>query len=417
MTSELTSVQTEALRRFAKMRVGAAFMEQGMGKSRVAVELANLRHKRIDALLWVCPFSVKGTVEAEAAKWGLSVPARFVGYETISQSDAAYLELLDWVKGRRVMVVADESSFIKNSEAKRSERMVAIRRHCPYALALNGTPLTRDLWDIKNQMDWLDPRIIDCTSRQYREKYFVKHEYGVKGTPAYRVWYEDYATNIHHLRSLIAPYVIEAKFDFELEEFELDEFAALSDDARTAYKKVKDDFFTEHLSMSEADTLDIYRLLDNLARTVALDPERHENIAKNITGRCIVFCQYLAELNGIASHLGEHLVLTGDTSAPDRERILAEFRTGDVPLLMTYGVGSFGLNLQDANVLHLASEGFDYGRTQQAKSRIRRLGQKHPVTYFRYESGTGIEQMIRLNLSQKDVLAGLVRKEFSASSL
>lgn len=62
-----------------------------------------------------------------------------------------------------------------------------------------------------------------------------------------------------------------------------------------------------------------------------------------------------------------------------------------------------------------ASEG--YGRTEQAKSRIRRLGQQHSVTYFRYDSGTGIEKMIRSNLSQKDVLAGLVRHEFSASSL
>jgi len=396
------------------MKVGAAFMEQGMGKSRVAVELANLRQHRIDALLWVCPFSVKGTIEAEAKRWGLRVPLRVEGYETISQSDGTYLELLDWVQARRVMVVADESSFIKNWSSKRTERMGNIRKHCPYALALNGTPLSRDLWDIKTQMDWLDPRIIGMNSRQYRSRYFVRHESGKPGTDTFRVWYEDYDGNIGHLRSLIAPYVVEGRLGFDLGISELHYDLSMGDEAHTEYADTRDKFFEQHYDLEHAPELDIYRLLGDLGRVVALDPMRHKQIASNVSGRCLVFCQYLAELEGISGHLpGEPLVMTGDTPEADRDDILERFRTSDVPLLMTYGVGSFGLNLQAASVAHLASEGFDYGRTEQARSRIRRLGQTQPITYVHYSSGTGIEDLVKANLSRKDALAGLVRKHFT----
>lgn len=417
MTSqpELTAPQKAALTRFAKMRVGAAFMEQGMGKSRVAVELANLRRERIDAVLWVCPFSVKGTVEAECAKWGLEVPLKVVGYETISQSDGTYLELLDWVKSRRVMVVADESSFIKNVKSKRTERMSTLRRHCPYALALNGTPLTRDLWDVKTQMDWLDPRIINATSRQYKRRYFVEHSRTVwtNGCEEKRYWYTTYTANITHLRSLLEPYIIEGRLDFDRQETSFTRRAPLSPDSSELYDKTRDDFFAEHEDFGSADTLEVYKLLGALQRVVALDPSRHKAIAGYISGRCIVFCQFIEELRGIAGHLGEHLVITGETSLVERERILAQFRVGDLPLLMTYGVGSFGLNLQDACVMHLASEGYDYGKTEQARSRIRRMGQTKDVTYYRYGSGTGIEDLVQQNLTEKDLLASIVRRKFS----
>ena len=47
-----------------KFRVGALFMEMGTGKSRTASELAKIRARKIDKVVWFCPVSLKETIQA-----------------------------------------------------------------------------------------------------------------------------------------------------------------------------------------------------------------------------------------------------------------------------------------------------------------------------------------------------------------
>ncbi|MFJ5819355.1 hypothetical protein ACIQGT_36505 [Streptomyces sp. NPDC093108] len=109
-----------------------------MGKSRVAVELANHRARagRVDAVLWVTPYSVLSTVQDEVERWGCDVPVRYLGYQPLSQSDSVYLDTLARAKTtQKLLIVADESSLIKNIWPQRHQRMLELR--CPaYALAL-----------------------------------------------------------------------------------------------------------------------------------------------------------------------------------------------------------------------------------------------------------------------------------------
>ena len=109
---KLTNQQQEAFNKFSKLKVGALFMKQGTGKTRIAIEL--IHSTDCDFVLFLCPFSTKSNLLAEIEKWKLDRPFEIVGYETISSSDRKYLCLLNLGKEyKKIFVVADESVLSK----------------------------------------------------------------------------------------------------------------------------------------------------------------------------------------------------------------------------------------------------------------------------------------------------------------
>lgn len=60
--------QVDAVQKVLPARVGALFMEMGTGKSRTAIELARMRQRKIDKVVWFCPVSLKETVRSEIVK-------------------------------------------------------------------------------------------------------------------------------------------------------------------------------------------------------------------------------------------------------------------------------------------------------------------------------------------------------------
>lgn len=84
MPAELTDKQKAALERFKKLKVGALFMRQGTGKTRVALELVN--YNKPDYLLYIAPVSTIENARAEIEKWGCCCPYDIIGYETIAST-------------------------------------------------------------------------------------------------------------------------------------------------------------------------------------------------------------------------------------------------------------------------------------------------------------------------------------------
>lgn len=406
--TSLTPAQASAFDKFSKLRVGALFMKQGTGKTRTAIELC--QYNQPDAVIWLAPYSTIDTINQQFSQWGQPSPnVRVVGYETLSSSDNTYLDLLAFVDSHRnVMVVADESIFIKNADAKRSQRANVIRARCVWALVLNGTPVTRDLFDLKRQMDFLSPRIVNMSDEQFRATYYKKIVYRKQGQDQH-TFYKEFEPNVDHLRSLVAPYVFEADLAF--------------DDSRTGESWVveeSDEVTEREYKSRKAATLVEYRTcggsgilsaLSGLNRVANTSPTRLAAIRDQVQGRrVLVFSHYLHEVRELASSGG--FVITGQTTAEERTRILADFEASDQPLFMTVGTGAFGLNLQTCSEVHFSSIGFDWGRLQQAKARIRRLGQTEALTYVHHQSEFGISDMIRQNLDRKAWLDDIVRREF-----
>ncbi|PJH58731.1 hypothetical protein CVR97_28200, partial [Salmonella enterica subsp. enterica serovar Typhimurium] len=119
---------------------------------------------------------------------------------------------------------------------------------------------------------------------------------------------------------------------------------------------------------------------------------------------------YIQEIEQIASFL-DCYTITGDTKSQERTNTLEAFKIDSKPLLMTYGVGSYGLNLQFTNRIAFASLTFDYAKIEQAQARIKRLGQEKDITYTYFTSNLGIYDLIQQNIENKTNLSDLMVQE------
>lgn len=145
----------------------------------------------------------------------------------------------------------------------------------------------------------------------------------------------------------------------------------------------------------------------NLAVACFDDKERHKTIAKQLKGQIIVFCSLLSEVKHISEEI-DCYVITSATTPKKRIEIINQFKEDDKPLLMTYGTGAFGLNLQFCNRIAFASLTFDYAKIDQAMSRIKRLGQENDIEYTYFTSNLGIYNMINENITKKQTLKELI---------
>lgn len=375
-------------------------MKQGTGKTRVALELA--KSTDCDFVLFLCPFSTKENLRTEIDKWGLDRSFEIVGYETLSSSDKTYLRLLDLKKQyQKLFIVADESVFIKNSDSKRFERMLKLRDISEYRLILNGTPITKNEWDIYNQMEFLSPLIIKMSRLEFLQAFFKKVRYKRKGENP-RDFYKLSDVNIDYLHKLIEPFIFEADLVFDKNVSSHEVMVSSSDEADELYEERKQSLLNS-LAIGECKV----EQFTNLAVACFDDEERHKAIAKQLKGQIIVFCSLLSEIKNISEEI-DCYVITGDTAPKKRIEIISRFKEDDKPLLMTYGTGAFGLNLQFCHRIAFASLIFDYAKIDQAMSRIKRIGQENDIEYTYFTSNLGIYNMIKENIVKKQTLKELI---------
>ena len=108
--------------------------------------------------------------------------------------------------------------------------------------------------------------------------------------------------------------------------------------------------------------------------------------------KAIVFSQWVEPLEMLARALAAFGPLQYHGKVPQRERqaILDRFKTDPSKhvLLMSYGTGSVGLNLQFTNYVFLFDRWWNPAIEDQAINRAHRIGQKETVFVTRFISGT-----------------------------
>ena len=399
--------QEKAFEKFSKLKVGALFMQMGTGKTRVAIELID--YNKCDLLIYVAPFSTLKNIENEFIKWELKTSYKLIGYETISSSDVKYLDLLKKLENKKCFIVADESIFIKNEETKRFKRLIQLRNKCEYALILNGTPITKNEWDIYNQMFFLSPLIINMNREQFLNTFFKKITYK-KAKSNEKVFYKFSEVNANLLQGMIEPYIFKCELDFNKKEEENYIYINYEDNG---YYEEKEKKLNEYIEKRTSDV--IINMLTNLNVIESNYKKKNDKLIEYIKNkRLIVFCNYLDEIKYISDRV-ECYLITGET--PRRDIIIDNFKNNNIPLLMTYGVGSYSLNLQFCNEIVYSSINFDYAKLEQSKYRIKRIGQKQDIKYTYFLTDLGINKLILENIKRKMTLENLVKEKLEESDI
>lgn len=369
----LSGNQKKAIEKLEKLRVGELFMEPGTGKTRTAVELIN--SSKTDYVLFLVPFQTKKNLEKELKKWRLRPKYRIEGVESLSGSDRLYLELLKEIQEYKFpFVVCDESLKIKNIHAKRTKRVMKIGKYAYYKLILNGTPISKNVLDVYPQMEFLSPKILDMSYSQYWNT-FIESETHQNACSNYTIIKDN--VNIDYLYSKIEPYVFDAKLSMRINQNEHNVEYTCYDPK--AYYQAKQEML-DNLSFME--DLDFLAMTQKMQHSYSLDlwhVEACEDVVKKLKENTIIFVKYL------------------DTKAYLKKKF-------PHCKVMTYGKGSFGLNLQEYKNIIFYDKTWDYAQLEQAKRRIYRLGQSEDVDYYFLTSDLGLDKLMRNCVKNKNNL-------------
>jgi SNF2 family DNA or RNA helicase len=138
--------------------------------------------------------------------------------------------------------------------------------------------------------------------------------------------------------------------------------------------------------------------------------------------KAIVFSQWVEPLETLARALAPFgpVQYHGRIPHRDRQTILDQFKTNPNKhvILMSYGTGSVGLNLQCTNYVFLFDRWWNPAVEDQAINRAHRLGQKEPVFVTRFITPNTIEGRIAAVLERKrQIFNDLIEQHDPPSSL
>lgn len=377
---------------------GLLWADAGVGKTFVALEVAKrlLAPGNVPAgrVLVLCPSVLKGQWRDEAAKY-LGATATVVDgprerrveqwregrFLTIANYDLLDRDIDLILQCGFRMVIADESHMLKSPTAKRYK---AFRRIEPeYRLALSGTPIPNDLWEIWTTADWIRPGILGRNFYSFRSAWCVMNPFIPGAIVGYR--------NEGKLRDVVQSIAFRAvRGDVEgmaglvTSVVEVD----LSAEEKSRYAQLKDEMRLmvagKELTATNAlsQLMRLRQLVDD-PRVLGLPEEGtkekalHGILADGV--KTIVF----TEFKTLAARLGDRYgcgVISGDVSSSDRDAALRRFK-GDpaARILVSTSAGQYGLNLQEADrVVHFGVP-WNWARVDQRASRARRRGREGDV--------------------------------------
>lgn len=386
----------------------------GTGKTKIALDTANLRGHR--TVLVVCPCSVIDVWRLEAekhapGKWrvltlqGESVAKRAqrlraaldfsertgrpllvaVNYEvTWREPLAKALRAHEWG-----MLVFDESHRIKAPGSKQSR--AAARIPAAHRLALTGTPMPHSPLDLYGQYRALDPGIFGTSYTKFRDRY------AVLGGPD-RNWVTGF-TNQDELRANMDRICYHVSSDvLELPEMQvIDRECDLEKEAARVYHELENEFIAEldeGVVTAANAVVKLLRLQQVAAGAVtneagdlvtvskakrSLLAEMLEDIGPEPV---VVFCRFTHDLQtvrAVAQKLGRRY---GEISGNEKDYLA--WKAGNVDVLgVQVQAGGEGLDLTEARYALYFTRGFSLGNYQQTLARIHRPGQERPVTVYR----------------------------------
>lgn len=313
--------------------------------------------------------------------WNVSnCPLKIVNYESLTR-DA---DLAADPKVFFDVVVIDEAQRIKNSESKTARAIRGLNRARSWALT--GTPIENHADDLINIFAFVDPGRVpadtppkriaqltsDCILRRTKEDVMtedgmppkIMRDLSVDLTAAQAEAYElAEKEGVVHLNELGETITVQHVFQLVMRLKQICNF-----DPRTG------------------ESAKLEQLLTDM-----------EEVAEN--GRkAIIFSQWVEPLQVLATALDRFgpLQYHGRIPQKDRTPVLDRFRDDPTKhvLLMSYGSGSVGLNLQFSNYVFLFDRWWNPAVEDQAINRSHRIGQKYPVTVTRFLSEGTIEARI-----------------------
>jgi hypothetical protein len=328
-------------------------------------------------------------------------------------------------------VVLDESQSIKNPQSQVAKASLLL--NSKNRLALSGTPVQNNTFDLYAQMNFLNPGLLG--SRE-----FFMNEFA---TPIDK-FQEDEVKQ--QLRKLTYPFLLRRTKEQVAKDLpdktETILYCEMGTEQRKIYDSYRNVYRSQILGMIdekgiERSTMHILQGLTKLRQicdSPAILNEDHEfenhsikleELAREITEnvgdhKVLVFSQFLGMLGLIRKKLEEEKIkyayFDGSTTSIERERAIQKFQHDDEcrVFLISLKAGGIGLNLTAADYVYIVDPWWNPAVEQQAIDRTHRIGQTKNIFAYRLICKDTLEEKMLQLQERKRALANELVSDDSA---
>jgi len=424
----------------------ALLWEMGTGKTRTAIETFIFYKQRgaIDKCLIVCPLSVINNWENEIYKWSNCSFTILRGtkeeklslleneetdfYITNYEALLTFGEILHQWVNESTMIVADESTKVKNYNAKRTKELIKLGKYTKYKMIMTGTPITQHAYDLFAPFLFLDNgESFGLSYQKFLWKYF--HQNGYKLIP-YRDSLEKISNKMYFkgLRFLKKDCIDIPEKIYVQRIVELPEYN------KKKYEEMKNYAITE-IENSEKVTaaiilVQLLRLSQITSGFVKDELGQEINFTENPKLDCleeifdetneekiIVWTRFHRDVENISGLCKKKQIKTvslyGDIKPEERNKNIEKFQNEpEIKVLIgTPGTGGLGINLTAANIVIYYSNSYSLQERLQSEDRTHRAGQTNKVTYIDILCKNTIDIGISKILKAKKNLADIITRD------
>jgi SNF2 family DNA or RNA helicase len=456
--------QSKALEMSWDKEVFAYFMEMGTGKSKVLIDnIAMLFNAgKINGALIVAPKGVYKNwfdseipnhmpdyIEKKVGLWrtdpnakelkplfstGAELHILIMNVEAFSTKKGVQFAH-KFLSCHNSLIGIDESTTIKNPNAKRTKSILALKSLSKYRRILTGSPVTKSPLDLFSQCQFLDPWLLNQQSYYvFRTRYAVCRKINVSGRQVeIVVGYR----NLGELSEKLKPFSYRVLKDDCLDlpkKTYTKRIIELSDDQKKVYKTMKEQaiaFLNGKMVTTATVITQMMRLHQITCGHFKSDDGTVQKIKNNridelmdvleeMEGKAVIWAHYRYDIESIVEAIskkyGDNSVVTyyGDTSTDDRQLAIKKIQDKDSPVRFIVGTpqtGGYGITLTGASTMIYYSNGYDLEKRQQSEARIDRIGQEKPMTYIDIIAEGTVDEKIVQSLRKKVNIATEVMGE------
>tara|TARA_R110000824_G_scaffold210267_3_gene396095 strand:+ start:770 stop:2200 length:1431 start_codon:yes stop_codon:yes gene_type:complete len=458
--------QLTALKRSWNKEVFAYFMEMGTGKSKVLIDNVSMLYDKgkINGFLLVAPKGVyKNWYDSEIPTHMVEhIDKKMVLWQAnITKSQQRQLNTLfetgedlhilimnvdafstskgvefaaKFLRCHRTLMAIDESTTIKNPDAKRSKNICSLGRHAAYRRILTGSPVTKSPLDLYKQCEFLDEGLLDFTSYfAFRTRYA---QLTTMRLPTHSVQVVTGYKNLGELSEKITTFseriLKEDCLDLPAYTYQK-RIIQLSPEQ----KKLYDQMSKVALAQMEGKLMTTSTALVQLMRLQqitcghfkaddgTLKIIKNERIStlmdiiEEVEGKAIIWAHWRHDIASIVKAIektypGSVMTYYGSTSTADRQKAIKEIQDPESKVRFLVGTpqtGGYGITLTEANVMIYYSNGYDLEKRTQSEARINRIGQTRKMTYIDIIAEKTVDERIVKALRKKVNIASEVMGE------
>ena len=458
--------QLKALEMSWDKKCFAYFMEMGTGKSKVLIDNSAMLydHGKINGVLIVAPKGVYKNwysseipthlpdhIEKNVVLWqanitkqqqkslntlfetGTDLHVLIMNVESLSTKKGVDFAA-KFINSHETLMAIDESTTIKNPEAKRTKNIVELGKNAKYKRILTGSPVTKSPLDLYKQCEFLDPWLLDHTSwYTFRTRYAVMKNMSFNGRTFQKVvGYKNLGELSEKLKPFSNRVLKDDCLDLPNKTF-MKRIVQLTPDQNKVYTQMK----KEALAILNGKMLTTSNALTQLMRLQQItcghfksDDGTVQEVKSNridelidvlneIEGKVVIWAHWQSDVKQIIKAIldefdqGCLVDYYGLTPQDKRQQNIKRFQEDDKCRFFvgTPQTGGYGITLTAASNMIYYSNGYDLEKRQQSEARIDRIGQEKPMTYIDIICEDTVDERIVKALRKKVNIASQVMGE------